>query len=527
MSEPQVIIVGGGPVGMGLAIELGQRGVPVTVVEQRVGLSPIPKGQNLTQRTMEHFHFWGAEPQLRAARTFPPDFGMGGLTAYETLTGDYAYTWMPRELVAPFYFKENERLPQYATEEVLRARAAQIPAIEILYGWKAEAVSQDAEKATVEIAELEGEGRRALHAPYLVGCDGSWSMVRQAAGITQTLSDHDKTMVLLVFRSAALNKLLLERYPGKCFFSVLKPEFGGYWNFFGRVDVNDTFFFHAPVPAGTTRDNFDFSAMLDAAAGASIEADIQQVGFWSLRFAVADSYRNGRLFVAGDAAHSHPPYGGYGVNTGFEDARNLGWKLAAKLQGWGGEALLESYSAERQPVFKGTSDSFIERSILDDRAFLAAFDPRKDKAAFEAKWHDRSTGAVAEVGAFEPNYEGSRVVYGPEGGVSGAVGKHMLKARAGHHLAPRTLSDGRNVYEALGDGFTLIALGADGAEVAAFEAAAKALNAPLTVVRDTAEAGREDYEARLVLVRPDQFVAWTSDDANEEPRRVLEKTLGF
>ena len=82
------------------------------------------------------------------------------------------------------------------------------------------------------------------------------------------------------------------------------------------------------------------------------KADIQQVGFWSLRFAVADSYRNGRLFVAGDAAHSHPPYGGYGVNTGFEDARNLGWKLAAELQGWGGEALLESYSAERQPVFK-------------------------------------------------------------------------------------------------------------------------------------------------------------------------------
>src|SRR3569623_1425720 len=119
----QVVIVGGGPVGMGLAIELGQRGVRCVVVERYPEPQRIPKGQNLTQRTMEHFHFWGAEAALRAARTIPPSYGIGGLTAYGTLLGPYAYDWLQRDLVKSFYYTANERLPQYATEAVLRRRA--------------------------------------------------------------------------------------------------------------------------------------------------------------------------------------------------------------------------------------------------------------------------------------------------------------------------------------------------------------------------------------------------------------------
>ena len=111
----QVVIVGGGPVGTGLAIELAMRGVRSILVERYPSPQPIPKGQNLTQRTMEHFHFWGAEPALRAARTIPPEYGMGGLTAYGTLLGEYQHDWLKRELVQQYYFKGNERLPQYAT----------------------------------------------------------------------------------------------------------------------------------------------------------------------------------------------------------------------------------------------------------------------------------------------------------------------------------------------------------------------------------------------------------------------------
>src|SRR4051795_6445309 len=119
-SDSEVLIIGGGPVGLGLAIELGQRGVRCVLVERYTSPQPIPKGQNLTQRTMEHFHFWGAEPQLRAARTIPRDYGIGGLNPYGTLPSGYKYHPLQRELVRPFYFPDNERLPQYATEAVLR-----------------------------------------------------------------------------------------------------------------------------------------------------------------------------------------------------------------------------------------------------------------------------------------------------------------------------------------------------------------------------------------------------------------------
>ncbi|MDP9096324.1 MAG: FAD-dependent monooxygenase, partial [Pseudomonadota bacterium] len=412
MVEFDVVIAGGGPVGLGLAIELGQRGVRCLVVERHPQPQPIPRGQNLTQRTMEHFHFWHAEKALRAARTVPKEYGIGGMTAYGTLLGQYHYDWLQRELVKPFYFTDNERLPQYATEAVLRARAAELPSVTTLFGWSVEHLTSQDDGVTVQLAERAGAGRRSVTSAFAVGCDGSRSVVRELAGITETKTDHDRRMVLLVFRSEELHQLL-SRYPGKSFYNVLHPDLDGYWQFFGRVDLGSTWFFHAPVPLETTRDNYDFRALLHRAAGAEFAVDIEHVGFWDLRVATADRYGAGRVFIAGDAAHSHPPYGGYGINTGFEDAANLGWKLAAVLQGWGGPGLLSSYEAERRPVFLSTASDFIERSIEADRQFLRTYDPAVDRNAFERHWTERGSGAKGEVNAFEPHYEGSPIVFGP------------------------------------------------------------------------------------------------------------------
>ena len=221
--DAQVIVVGGGPVGLGLAIELGQRGIRCIIIERHLQPQPIPKGQNLTQRTMEHFHFWNAERELRAARTIPREYGIGGLTAYGTLLGRYTYDWLQRDLVRPFYFTDNERLPQYATEAVLRCRAAEIPAVQTLYGWQVEALSQDEAGVSVNIARRGGTDRQTLRADYVIGCDGSRSIVREASGITQTRSDHERLMVLLVFRSRRLHELL-ERYPGKSYYNVLHHD---------------------------------------------------------------------------------------------------------------------------------------------------------------------------------------------------------------------------------------------------------------------------------------------------------------
>ena len=531
-----VAIVGGGPVGMGLAIELGQRGVRCVVIERYAQPQPIPKGQNLTQRTMEHFHVWGAEQALRAARTIPPEYGIGGLTTYGTLLGPYTYDWLQRELVKPYYYTANERLPQYATEAVLRSRAAELPAVQTLYGWDGESVVQELsdvegdDGVTLTLAQRGGTQRRVLRAAYAVGCDGARSRVREQAGIPQTRTDHDRLMVLLVFRSHELHRLL-ERYPGKSYYNVLHPELKGYWKFFGRVDLGSTWFFHAPVPPGTTADNFDFRAYLHDAAGATFDVEFQHIGFWDLRFAIADTYRAGRVYVAGDAAHSHPPYGGYGVNSGLEDARNLGWKLAATLQGWGGSGLLDSYDAERRPVFESTLRDFIAKSIDTDREFLDRFHPDRDRAEFERAWQARADGAAGEVHAFEPHYEGSPAVWPGSshepGRVCSALGSHRFEARAGHHLAPAVLAAGGNVFEALGPCFSLLAFDADSESLAAFSTAAAAFAVPLTVVEAPAQGEVARYGARLVLVRPDHFIAWAGDTANADlAARALQLASG-
>jgi 2-polyprenyl-6-methoxyphenol hydroxylase-like FAD-dependent oxidoreductase len=200
--------------------------------------------------------------------------------------------------VQSFYYTANERLPQYETEAVLRRRVAELPAVELVYGWDAQGIRKDDAGATVTLEERGGDGRRVVHAIYAVGCDGSRSRVREQAGLSETRTDHDRLMVLLVFRSRQLHELL-SRYPGKSYYNVLQPELEGYWKFFGRVDLGNTWFFHAPVPPGTTADNFDFRAFLHAAVGEAFDVEFEHIGFWDLRFAIADAYRAGNVFSRG------------------------------------------------------------------------------------------------------------------------------------------------------------------------------------------------------------------------------------
>jgi 4-hydroxyisophthalate hydroxylase len=521
----QVIIVGGGPVGIGLAVELGRRGIACALLERRRELHRIPKGQNLTQRTLEHFYFWGIVEELRAARLLPPGYPTGGVTAYKNLMSQYWRAPPGREIVGAYYFQDNDRLPQYRMEAVLRRKLGTLPGVEARFGWSATAIRQDDNGVSVAIAEEGGPGRDVLEADYAVGCDGGHSIVRDQIGIERGGTDFDQLMVLAVFRSRELHEGL-KRFPERSTYRVLHPDLKGYWQFFGRIDVGEGWFFHAPVPANTTTENFDFNGLIHSVAGFEFACTFDYVGFWDLRIAVAEKYQVGRVFIAGDAAHSHPPYGGFGLNNGLEDAINLGWKLTAALEGWGSDALLRSYNQERRPIFKETAEDFIAARIDEEARLLARYSPDRDREEFERAWQTIDEAGGARVLSYEPNYEGSPVIMGPANGVCSAHGTHAFKARAGHHLAPQPLSGGRNVFEALGTGFTLLALDAQEEAVRAFESAARSLRVPLKVIRDTYSGGREAYARRLILVRPDQFVAWTGDRQPADARAVLGRAVG-
>lgn len=519
--QTRVAIVGGGPVGLGLGVELGQRGIPTVVVETQESVHRIPKGQNLTQRTMEHFRFWGIEDDVREARVMPPDYPAAGVNAYGDLASRYAHPWFKRSQVDQYYFATNERLPQYLTEEILRHRLSQLPAVTTLYGTTAQSVSQDDDHAVVVTDD------DVLEADYVVGCDGAHSMVREQAGIAEHRSDHDRKMVLLVFRSKELHDILEERFGEASFFNVLHPDLDGYWRFLGRVDVGEGWFFHAPVPTDASLDDFDYEELLFATVGAEFGVELDYIGFWDLRIAVADTYQSRRLLIAGDAAHSHPPYGGYGINTGLEDARNLGWKLAAVMGSWGGERLLGSYTVERKPVFASTARDFIEGFIDNDRAFIAEHDPALDEPGFAAAWERRRSKASERgVSDFEPHYEGSPIVFGPPGGESSAVGKHSFEARPGHHLPPSGPGAGGDLFERLGAGFALITADPGDFAVAAFASSAEKLGVPLTVVFADDGSGMADYGSQLILVRPDHFVSWVDDGSPHDPNGVLSRSVG-
>ncbi len=518
-----VAVVGGGPVGLGLAVTLGQAGIPCVLLERCRELSSIPKGQNLTARSLEHFYFWDCADELRAACLLPRGFPIGGITAYESLAGQYWYAPPGREAVGDFYFQRHERLPQYLTEAVLRSRIRTLDSVVARYGWSATEISQDDDGVRITALAESGAARCVIEAGYVVGCDGPHSTVRDRAGITCSGADFDQRMVLAVFRSREL-QAGLERFPARTTYRVLHPELKGYWWFFGRVDTTDGWFFHAPVPKGATTDNLDTHAVIERAAGFPIACDFQHIGFWDLRVEGADTYRHGRVFIAGDAAHSHPPYGAFGLNTGLEDAVNLGWKLAAVLHGWGGPGLLDSYAEERRPIFVETGQAITD-GIARDGEFLARYSPYRDGTEFERAWGGLTSGETAPA-SYEPHYEGSSIVWGPVGSTCSVRGQHTFEAQPGHHLAPAVLSSGGNIFERLGRSYTLVACTEDPGPVTAFRHAARALRIPVRVVIDTGDGSPAAYGSRYILVRPDQYVAWTGNQQPTNTAGLLRRVAG-
>ena len=200
--DADVVVVGAGPVGLGLAIDLAKRGVSVHVVERRLEPQRVPKGQNLTQRTGELLNRWGVSQAVRDASPIPPSYGNEGLTAYGSLTSGYHYDWFKRASVRAFYFADNERLPQYELERILRTKAAELSNVSMTLDARFETLEHTADGVNCHFSsgQLSGKtaGKGSVSGRYLVGCDGARSPVRESVGLTQTTDARGRRLALVV-----------------------------------------------------------------------------------------------------------------------------------------------------------------------------------------------------------------------------------------------------------------------------------------------------------------------------------------
>lgn len=507
-----IVIVGGGPVGLSLAEELATHGVPVTVVESRLAVDHTrPRAKTTSVRTMEHFRRWGVAERIREVAPLSSSWSQR-VTFVQTVTGreiTHVDGCLGLDVDPNLSPEPAQQVAQPLVEEVLRADLAHKEGVELYFGWTAVEVTEQSDHVQVAIVDEAGE-RQLLTARWVIGADGARSIVRQAMGAHYEGSAAGRPNVNITFRSAELAGLI--PHPNSIHYWVLNPEAPGV---VGPLDHAGTWW---AISTGTAQvENVDHATQIvRSLIGAEVDVEILATDPWQARMLLSDSYRNGRLFVVGDAAHNNPPWGGHGFNTGVGDAVNLGWKLAAVHQGWGPAELLDSYETERRPVeqetIELTSSNLASLSIdLSNPALMSA------GTAFEAA-RDEFGPVIQRVKS--PEFHSSGLVlgygYGPTSKDQAPTAAEYVPLIAAGNRLPHRSIDGRPIYDQLGEWFT--AIGTSAAVAPLMSAAAKD-GIPVEHLH-SADAG-------IVLVRPDQHIAWVGANASDWSEVLTSAVRGF
>ncbi|GAA3226470.1 FAD-dependent monooxygenase [Actinocorallia longicatena] len=523
-----VVIAGGGPVGLALAMELEHHGVSSVVIEPREEVSWLrPRAKTTSTRSMEHFRRWGLAGTLRERAPLPVSWSdeavfCTGLSGREItrFSGCLGLDLTGSDLAA----EPGQQVPQPLVEEVLREAVGP----RLVLGGRVVAVEPADEGVVVEIADQAGALKR-VHAAYVVGCEGGRSVVRNAMGGRYVGVDTSRPNLSIVFRSPELAGLV--PFGPAVHYWVLNPDQPG---LVGRLDLDDTWWCIAQgVDAAVTP--LSPTQLVHNIIGTEVPVEILSTDAWRARMLLADRYGRGRMFIAGDSAHQNPPWGGHGFNTGIGDAVNLGWKLAAVINGWAPESLLDSYEAERRPVAAQTIEeaarnmSTLAPELSDPR--LTGTDEQFElalpgvAAAVQASKHREFHSLPLTLGY---HYADSPIVVTDDGEKAADGPQDDLyrpSAAPGHRLPHRWLAPGESLYDRLGREFTLAGdLSAPAA--AAIVRAAEAEGVPLTTLDLRGDDWTELLGGALVLVRPDQHVAWRGDRA-DDPVAVVRRAVGF
>jgi 2-polyprenyl-6-methoxyphenol hydroxylase-like FAD-dependent oxidoreductase len=530
-----VVVIGAGPCGLMLAIELGRRGVLTIVLEEKTAPSRFPSANATQARTMEHYRRLGFAEKVRA-KGLPPDyptdiayftrfakyelarFGLPSARQAREIVKTLSGSWSAAEL--------PHRVSQIFVEDVLREEAAALPSVSLRPGWRMTAVRDTGAGVEVEAERADGSERATLRAAYAVGADGGGSPTRKALGYSY-IGESGAVRDFVGGRMFALHIRSPELYD-----VIPHPRAWMYWAvnrerraLMPSVNGRDEFTFHTQLRADEKAEHISDAqakAMFQAALGAKLDVEIIARSTWNAGYTlVVEKYRRGRIFLGGDAAHLFTPTGGLGYNTAVEDAVNLGWKLAAVLHGWGGPALLDSYETERQAIAKRNTayartfaDSvglFVPPAELEDEGPVG--EAARKRAGDHFNYHARFEFNIPGI-TFGGRYDGSPIIIADGTAPPPDVPNEYAPTACPGGRAPHLwLADGRSLYDALGFEFTLLRLGTKPADAAPFEAAAKSLSLPLAIVRIPADEARDLYAADLALIRPDQIVAWRGNSA--------------
>jgi 2-polyprenyl-6-methoxyphenol hydroxylase-like FAD-dependent oxidoreductase len=522
--QAPVLIVGGGPVGLALAGELGWRGIGCTLVERGTGAITQAKMDFVGVRTLEFCRRWGVVPWVHAAgynRAYPQDCAwVSSLNGYEF--GREPFPAPQDEKPLPQSpCSRGERCPQDFFDPVLARFARQFPTVTLRYETELMDFSPDGAGVTARLKDVRTGQDEELRASYLVGCDGGASLVRERLNIPMTGEPALTYTTNVIFRCPGFEKLH-NKAPGYRYIFI-GPE--GTWGTVVAINGCDRWRFS--IVGDETRRSLseaDVRKTIVRAVGKEFDFEILSVLPWVRRQLVAERYGAGRVFIAGDAAHLTSPTGGFGMNMGIQDAVDLGWKLQGAINGWAGEHLLQSYEAERRPVgLRNVNEATgnLKRMLAprDSRPSPLVFDPGAAGDAARKDFGERYTKMMKREW-FSPGihlgyiYENSPIIV-PDGSPPppDEVMTYQQTARPGSRAPHVWLGPDRSTLDLFGRGFVLLRFVPKIEDGNTLVDAASARGVPLSVVEiDNAEASVA-YERRLVLVRPDGHVAWRSDES--------------
>ena len=542
-----IAIIGGGPVGLMLALLLDKHGVRSVLFNIEETTRWHPKGSSQGARTMEHYRRLGIGDRVRALG-LPADHPTDVI--YFTRFGglELARLSMPsaaEKLQAIAVASKTDQVPeplhranQMYVEKFLFEHVRTRPNIVDRFGWRVEEFSDDGDGVTINAVRERDGSHEIWRTAYLAGCDGGQGMVRRALDIHYSGESLQQAymggrMFSTHVRVPTLGRDFLRGNRGFQYW-VINPELR---TTITSVNGTDEFMFWTRAEGETA--DADDSAVVNAmrrSTNSDIAVEVLAHHPWTAGMAlVAERYGAGRIFLAGDSAHLFTPTGGFGMNTGVDDAANLAWKLAAMVQGWGGRGLLASYETERKPIAvrntgaarqlsKNIGDIAIPPAVEDNST--AGEQARRELGAVLSTCGDQYGSIGVQLGA---RYDGSPIV--AENGAPPAdsfvtyTPSSVPGGRAPHVWFDEKRTYGNSLYDRLGADFTLLRLGPHAPDISVMMAAAVRQNIPLKVLDVPDTDSRDLYERDLVIIRPDQHVAWRGNNT-ADPDRIFAQVVG-